>query len=211
VEEKIKLPDFDEWIKNHTPPKIKYQAAFDIETGIVKLVGPDFSIDNKKYKHTIDLEEETAKAILNGEINISNCYVDATNGKLEITEVKNLFKIDDVLHRVISKQWTEEKNHDIYITFDKKLKEIKIELSEELGGTKKENKNFVKRKLFWDGDTILTFLITNYNDPHITHNILEAKVSDLQKNPKVFSNVDCPEQFSVYTRRLFKKYVIEEK
>lgn len=211
MEGKIEVPDFDEWIKNHKPPEIKYQAAFDVETGSVKLVGPDFSIDRNKYKNTIDLDELTAKAILNGEINISNCFVDANSGDLEITEVKSLFNIDDVLHRVISKEWTQEESHDIYLTFDKKHNEIKVELSEALGGTKKENENFVKRKLFWDGETKLNFFVTNYNDPHITYQVLETKVADLQKNPKVFANVKCPEKFSIYTRRLFKKYVIEEK
>ena len=205
------LPDFDEWYKNYTPPEIVYLAAYDTETGAVLSVGPDYSIDQKRFKNIIQLENNIAEKIISGEIRMSKCFIDATSGELEITEVKNLYKIDDVVHRVIEDQWAEIEKPDIFITADSKNKKLKIELSEEFGGTRKLDEKFqpvVERKIFWDGETSLNFLITSYNDPHIIYDSIDTKLSELSDSIE-FDNVKYPDRFSVYTRRLFKNYVLE--
>ena len=88
---------------------------------------------------------------------------------------------------------------------------LTIKLTEELGGTYKLDAKFhpiTKRKIFWDGETVMQFLVTDYNDPHIIHQTVELKISELTGKTKAF-NIECPSKFSIYTRRLFKNYVIE--
>lgn len=202
------LPDFDEWLANYKPPVIKYLAGYDPESGQVKSIGPDYSITEK---HTIEVDKDIAEKIISGEIKLSKCFIDTTSGQIEITEVKNLHKIDDILHRVIDVKWADIEKPDIFITADLANKKLTVELSEEYGGTKKLDDKFqpvTKRKIFWDGETTINFLIASYNDPHLIFDYLDTKLSSL-KESVVFENVNFPEDFSVYTRRLFKNYVLE--
>jgi len=211
MEERLELPDFDEWLKNYKPPVIKYVAAFDLDSGKVLSIGPDYALKQDGFKNVIDIDSHVAEKIISGDIRISNCFVDPTMGKLEIVEVKNLSTIDDVMHRIIEKQWSEVEKPEIYLTHqgDK----LKIELSEEFGGTYKLDQKhhpIAKRKIFWDGSTVMSFLITDYNDPHKIHNILEIKIEDVVDNFKEFK-INTPQRFSIFTRRLFKNYVLEMK
>ena len=214
MEKNIKdLPDFDEWLQNYKPEPIKYLAAFESDTGKVVSVGPDHAIPNDKYPNTIAIDARQAEAIISGEIKLSKCFVDPNAGELEIVEHKDLFKIDDVLHRIVNSEWSSDEKPDVFLEYDKKSSRMTIKLSEELGGTHKLDKKFhpiVKRKMFWDGDTILSFSITEYNDPHLVHDTIEVTLSELTGKAKSVE-VNCPEKFSVYTRRLLKNYVIEEK
>jgi len=214
MEKDIKnLPDFDEWIKNYKPDPINYLAAFDSETGKVLTVGPDYSIDKEKYPNTLALDSTQAEAIISGEIKLSKCFIDPNAGELEIVEQKDLFKIDDVLHRIVNTEWSSIEKPDVFLEYDKKSSRLTVKLSEELGGTHKLDKKWhpiVKRKMFWDGETVLSFSITEYNDPHIVYDKVDVKLSDISGQAKSF-NIKCPEKFSVYTRRLLKNYVIEEK
>ena len=212
-EKRIELPDFDEWIKNYQPPVVKYLAAFDIDTGKVLAVGPDHGLPKDKYPNTISIPNETAENIISGEIRLDKCFVDPTMGELEITEVKDLHTIDDILHRIIDKKWTEIEKPDVYLTYDKSQKKLIIELSEEFGGSYKLDEKFkpiAKRKIFWDGNTKLNFLITDYNDPHVIHDIIEIQMSDLGEQPLELKDLDFPKKYSIYTRRLFKNYVMED-
>jgi hypothetical protein len=87
-------------------------------------------------------------------------------------------------------------------------------MTEEFSGTYKLDKQFqpiVQRKIYWDGETVMNFLITDYNDPNILHKMISLKISDLIAASKTFRSLDLPETFSVYTRRIFKNYVIEIK
>lgn len=204
------LPDFDTWYENYKTPTINYLAAYDIETGSVLSVAPDYALNTERFKHSVPLPPGVAESIISGEIKMRNCFIDATSGSLEITEVKNLYKIDDVLHRIIELKWAEFENPEIIVTANPKQKTMSIELSNEYGGSYVLPKPIVERKIFWDGETVLKFLITNYNDPHIVHKSIEIKLSDLN-NKFVLSDIEFPKNFSVFTRRLFKKYAMEIK
>ena len=212
MEEKmIDLPDFDEWYKNYTPAKTEYNAAFDSESGKVLSVGPNHSVNKKTFKNIINISSDVAEDIISGKIRMNKCFVDPAMGELEIVEVKDLYSIDDVLHRIIEKKWSEVEKPDIHLVYDRNKQLLTIKLSEEFGGTHKLDKKFyplTKRKIFWDGETEMNFSITDYNDPHIIHDIVKIKMSDLD-GKTVAVNLECPTKFSVYTKRLFKNYVIE--
>lgn len=213
MEEKIKdipdLPDFDEWIANWKPPIIKYLAAFDPESGKVLCIGPDYSIDKERYKSTVEIDTETAMSVIEGEIRMGSCFVDVQSGSLEITEVQNLFKIDDVLHRIVNIRWAEIDEPDVIVS--RKGDTFTIQLSEKYGGTYKltNNKPVAQRKIFWDGETILNFDICDYNDPHTSYYTASVKLEKLIGDSFQFE-CECPEDASVFTRRLFKNYVFEE-
>jgi len=206
------IVDFDEWYKNYQPIEIEYVAVFDPDSGRVISVGPLHAFQNEKNK--VMIERDIAELIIEGQIKISDCAVDPHSNTLEMIEIKNIFKIDDVLHRIISQEWTEIEKPDIYITFNSTANTLKFELTEEYSGTKKLDDKFqpvTPRKILWDGDTVLNFLVTDYNDPNILYKMISLKISDLISKSKIIKNVDVPSKFSVYTRRVFKNYVIEHK
>lgn len=203
--------DFDKWLANYKPKEVKYVAVFDPMTGSVKSVGPEHAFESETNKIFID--NEIAESIIEGKIKIGSCMIDPTANTLEIAEIKNIFKIDDVLHRIISSKYSEIEKNDLYITYDNSNKTLTIELSEEYNGTKKLSEKFQpvkKKKVIWDGDTEMDFLITDYNDPNVLFEMISVKINNLIDNSVVVKNIDY-KNFSVYTRRLFKNCVIEYK
>jgi len=187
------LIDFDEWIKTVQPIKIQYWAAYDPQSGKVLGIYPGASADNLKNK--IEIDEDIAESINNGTTSIFNCYVDLESGKLEIVEIKSLTTIDDILHRVVDNRWAKIDDPDITVAYNNNL--ISILLNEKYRKGK---------KIFWDGETEMNFFITDYNDPNILHNMFTVKLSKLiEENFSI--EIDPPKKFSVYTRRVFKKYV----
>jgi hypothetical protein len=198
--------DFDEWYANYVPPEVQYVAVFDPLTGKVLTVGPAAAFESETNKVSID--NEVAERIINADIHIEHCLVDINSNELEIAEVKTLVKIDDVLHRIALAKYTTIRNPDIYLLYESKDKTLTVTLSEEFGGTQIPETPVKQRKIVWDGDTEMDFLITEYNDPNLIFEMFSVKINDLIGKPVVIENIDY-EKFSVYTRRLFKKYVIE--
>ena len=203
-----KLIDFDQWYLNYKLPPVQFVAVFDPNTGMVLSVGPSHAFVNEKNK--IPIDDELALSIINAEVKISNCVVDINSNTVEIAEIKSVFKIDDVLHRIISKKDSELKLHDVYLKHDSKTNCLKIELSVEYGGTKKSRAGLKKRNIVWDGDTEMLFFITDYNDPNVLLETVSVKINELLGTAKIIPNINFT-KFSVYTRRIFKRYVIEYK
>lgn len=202
------IEDFDKWLAEYKPPPTKYVAVFNSITGKVTSVGPDFAFQNEEHKVYID--SELAEGIIQAEIQIEKCMIDINSGNLEIAELKTLVKLDDVLHRIISLEYTNIEKPDVYLTYNKKNKTLKIQLSEEFGGTKKHKQKSKARKFVWEGSTIMNFLITAYNDPNLIYEMYDVTINDLLGKNVVIKNIDY-ESFSVYTRRIFKNYIIEYK
>ena len=191
---------------------VTYSATFDVDSGQVTAVGP--SIAFKGVPNSISVENDIAEMIIEGKINISNCAVDVRNMTFELIEKKVVTKIDDVLHRVINKDWTEIDNPDIYITFDRNNQTLTFELTEEFGGTfvlPEKYQPVTKRKIIWDGETVLNFYITEYNDPNILYKKHNLLLKDLVDSKITYINIAMPEKFSIYTRRVLKNYVLEIK
>jgi hypothetical protein len=201
-----KIEDFDNWFSHYKLPPVKFVAVFNPDTGAVISVGPSHAF--KDQKHKISVDKEMAESIINAEIKIDNCVVDMNSNTLEVAEIKSVYKIDDVLHRVISKKDSEIKKPDIYIKYDSKLAILKIEMSTEFGGTRKARAGIKKRKIVWDGDTEMQFFITEYNDPNLLFRIVSVTINDLIGKCVLIEGINYP-MFSVYTRRLFKNYVID--
>jgi hypothetical protein len=202
------IEDFEKWIAEYRPPPTVYVAVFDPITGKVVSIGPDFAFSNEVNKVMVD--SHLAESIINAEIQIENCMIDISSGNLEIAELKTLVKLDDVLHRIISTEYSVVTTPDVYLTYTKRTKTLKIQLSQELGGTNKSNTEGTRRNFVWDGSTEMNFLITAYNDPNILYQTHAITINDLVGKTVTVKNIDF-DHFSVYTRRLFKNYVIEYK
>lgn len=202
------VEDFDKWLSEYTPASVKYVAVYDQLTGVVKSVGPDYAFTNEE--HVIEIDTETALAILTAEIQIHHCQIDIHSGNLEIAEIKTLNKLDDVLHRIHLIQYADIVKPDIYLTYTAKNQMLKVQLSTEFGGTKKYKDANKQRKFVWDGSTVMDFLITEYNDPNLIYKMFSVKINDLVGKTVSIKNISY-NNFSVYTRRLFKNYVIEYK
>ena len=191
-------------------PPVEYVATFDPNTGRVISVGPSVAFRDEVHKLVIDTE--TALSIIEGKILLSMCSVNLLEQILEVTQVRHIFRIDNLLHRVIDIKYSKFNNIDMYITNNGD--EFVFELSENHGGTRKTDIPNKKQKqtLLWNGETVLNFFVTDYNDPNVLYQNIEFPLSDLSKHKVVVKkDRNLPKDFSVYTRRLFKNYVIETK
>jgi hypothetical protein len=187
---------------------ISYSAAYDPVTYKVTRVGPSLAFKDERYK--LAIEESLALNIIEGKIRLSNCYVDLESNSLDLVEKQHIRKIDDILHRVIEKKWSKKKTSEIYLTYNKKNKLLKIELTSIYSGTKKVySRN--KRKVQWSGDTEMNFYITEYNDPHELIKNISFSLNELINKSYEIILENIPDKFSIYTKRLFKEYVIEIK
>jgi len=200
------LKDFQEWMASIPVPEVQYYAVFD-NSGAVTGIYTSHSAEN--FDNKIAIDKEIAESVFEGKTTLHSYIVDLTSSNLEFIEIKALTKIDDVLHRVVNRQWSTEIDNDIFLTYNRKDKCLIIELSSKYNGSKLVE-NVQPKKIHWAGTTELSFLLSHYNDPNWLIDIVSVKLDELIKNKKIINNVQLPIDFSVYTRRLFKNYVVEE-
>jgi len=197
-------------IQNAEAEKIQYKARFDPDSFKIVKVGPSISFNDDV--NIVDLDEELAERILNGEIKIHNCYLDIDSGGVDIVETQSLTKIDDVLHRIPSKKWCEHEDADVFVCHNTVTSSLKIQLGKQWGGNyvDLESTNQPKsRKIHWSGDTEMDFLVTEYNDPNIIFDKFSFNIIDLVNGDMEFQITVPHDNISLYTRRLFKKYVMD--
>ena len=197
MEEKLDLPLFDEWIKTLEVPEETYFFEFDNDGNVIALhSGQTVS----GIKNKIQVDNSIALAIYESGETLRHYKVDIVSGrviKVNLSNITGLHKIDNVLHRVIDKRWSNITKPDIAIEYDK----------EELLLTFKINP--LLKTVEWQGDQDMVFLITEYNDPNILQEMISFNVNDLVKYPQRIK-VNLPKKFSIYTRRIFDKYTYED-
>jgi len=194
-----KLMDFDEWIKLPVN-QVEYFVKFNEDDGSLLGVYPSHA--SQGFNNKIKIDEEVADSIASGEENIFSYRVDLPTKKLvKISKFSthSLIKIDDVLHRVIDKKWSTITDPDVMISYNKENKSLTFSMSD------KYSKNII-----WDGETEMIFLVTDYNDPNVLLHMLSIRAGDITEITKSFT-LDLPNRFSVYTRRIFDKYIFETK
>lgn len=190
------LMDFDEWIQLPVNQTVEYYATFKDDGSLIG-VYPSHTVETVINK--IKIDDEIATAISNGTENLFSYKVDVPTQKLlKINKfsMHNLIKIDDVLHRIIDKKWSNIDDPDITIAYNG-------------SGILTFSMNLrYANNVIWDGDTVMIFLITEYNDPNALIEMISIRAGDITENAKSF-NVLLPKKFSIYTRRIFDKYVFE--
>jgi hypothetical protein len=201
------LKDFDTWIETLPPITIEYYVIFDPTTGKITGIYPDHAATEIKNKILIDTA--TAESVFEGKISLNSYMIDLTSDNLEFIEIQTLRKIDDVLHRVIDKQWTTEIDNDVFLTYDRIKSTFTVELAKKYNGTRIVE-GVQSKKVHWTGSTEMLFLLTAYNDPNHLNYSISVTLDELIEKKKIIDNIILPKKFSVYTRRLFKNYIIEE-
>jgi hypothetical protein len=157
----------------------------------------------------ISIDREIAESVFEGKTTLNSYVVDLTSANLEFIEIQMLTKIDDVLHRVIDKRWTDVIDNDVFLTYNKTVNCLTIELAKKYNGTR-EVAGVQSKKVHWTGSTEMLFLLTNYNDPNYLIRSISITLDQLVDQKKIIADLVLPDKFSVYTRRLFKNYIIEE-
>jgi hypothetical protein len=197
MEEKLDLAPFDEWIKTLEVPVETYFFEFDADGNVIAL-HPGPNIDHIKNKIQVDLD--VAIGIYERGETLRHYKVDITSGrviKVNLASITGLNKIDDVLHRVIDKKWSNITKPDIAIVYDRANSLLTFKI------------NPLLKTVEWHGDQDMIFLITEYNDPNVLQAMVSFNVNELVKYPQRI-NIDLSTKFSIYTRRIFDKYTFEE-
>jgi hypothetical protein len=189
--------DFDTWIKNYVPQEIEFYAIYDPESYQVIGIYPEVAAVEKPYK--IKIDKELAEDIQNGIIKMNYCFIDVEAQELQIIEQNGIRKIDDIIHRIVENKFSNISKPDIIVTYNHSTHDITFEMS----------KTLRSRKIKWPDGTIMQFLITSYNDPHIVFQTLTINLEDLHQQDQKISYTGTNNKFSVYTRRLFKNYIFE--
>lgn len=189
--------DFDEWLKTYIPAEPKYYAIYDIDTGELTGVYPEHSSTDLENK--IEVEKEFAELIFEGKIPLASFYVDLSSETLEIVQIRSLRKIDDILHRIVDERYSEIFDPDITVEYYLKRKKIGFRLREKLR----------EKKIKWSGETELKFIISSYNDPHKIYQVINFSLNDIYEKDLDFSYIGIDENFSVFTIRVFKKYILK--
>jgi len=193
------LMDFDEWIRLPVNQTIEYYVTFKDDGSLIG-VYPSHAVNDVRNK--IKIDEDIATAIASGVENLFSYKVDVPTQKLlKINKfsMHNLIKIDDVLHRIIDKKWSNIDSPDITVQYDTSTSMLNFSMDQKYSNN-----------IIWDGDTVMIFLITEYNDPNSLLEMINIRAGDITENTKSF-NVELPKKFSIYTRRIFDKYVFEVK
>jgi len=191
------LKDFEDWMKTLVIEEVRYYAVFDPSSGKILGIYPDHSTPDLANK--VEIDQEIAQSILEGATTLESYVIDIDSGHLEIIELKSLTKIDDVLHRIIDEKWSNVVDADVRLLSDRKNRTLTIELSE---------KFYKTRKIYWNGNTEMCFLFTDYNDPNGLYETVSLTIDTLFNKRSIDLKLDLPEEFSVYTRRIFKNYII---
>jgi len=191
------LMDFDEWIKLPVNQTIEYYATFKDDGALIGVYPSHAVLD---LTNKIKIDDEIAVAISTGVENLFSYRVDVPTKKLvklNKFSTHSLIKIDDILHRVIDKKWSNIQDPDIIISHNIAHNTLTFSMS-----------NKYSNNIIWDGATEMIFLVTDYNDPNVLIHMLSIRAGDITENTKSFA-LDLPNRFSVYTRRIFDKYIFE--
>lgn len=195
MEEITGIP-FDEFLKTVKIPEETYWFEFDAVGNVISL-HPGHVVEAITNK--IQIDKSIVDEIYNNKSTLKNFKVDISSGqliRLTLESITGLTKIDDVLHRIIDKQWTRISKPDISVEYSKEEKLLTFKI------------NPLLKTLEWQGDQDMIFLITDYNNPNALREMISFNVNELVAYPHRI-NVDLPEKFSIYTRRLFDKYTFE--
>ena len=197
MEEKLDLAPFDEWIKTLEVPKETYFFEFDANGNVIAL-HPGPAVDHIKNKIQVDLD--VALGIYERGETLRHYKVDVISGrviKVNLASITGLTKIDDVLHRVVDKKWSNVLKPDVSIEYSREDALLTFKI------------NPLLKTIEWQGDQDMVFLITEYNDPNVLREMINFNVNELVKYPQRFT-LALPEKFSIYTRRIFDKYTYED-
>jgi hypothetical protein len=189
------ITDFDKWLQTFISEPIEYYAIYNPQTAEVIGIYPKNSAKDIEHKVLIDLD--LAESILEGKVSLRSCFVDEIDDVLQVVQTQSVRTIDDILHRIVSKEFATFDEPDLCVTFNSELNTISLSLVEKLK----------RKKIRWDNSASLKFLITEYNDPHKVIQVITTTLEDLYITDQTYQYIGIDKTFSVFTSRIFKKYI----
>jgi hypothetical protein len=189
------IENFDDWVNTVASAPIEYYAIYNSETGEVTGIYPGHAANNKQNK--VLITQDFAEDVFAGIVSLHSCFVDDNEGELQVVQTQSVKKIDDILHRVISQEFTENKEADLYIHYYSTDNILMLSLDEKI-------KN---KKIKFNNDTELKFFITEYNDPYKIIQLVSTTLNNLYKESQKFYYTGTTKKFSVFTSRIFKNYI----
>ena len=196
--EEINSSGFDEWIKTVKIEEEEEEFFFSYDAdGLVTGLHPKLGAIHFDKKIKVDID--TAHNIIEGKEHLRTFRVNTVTKelvKMSSFLTSSLTRIDDILHRIIDKKWATFDEPDVTVRYIIDEAKLVFSLSPKHKG------------VIWDGDVEMHFLITGYNDPNDLKGMLMFHVGDLVDHDKEF-NLEIYGKFSVYTRRMFEKYIFE--
>jgi predicted P-loop ATPase/GTPase len=190
------LMDFDEWIKTVEIVEEEYFAEYD-DAGNIVAIFCNHGYHNETVKR-IKIDSDIAMSFHEGTEHIHHYKINVLTKELTkldpLSSQRMLVTIDDVLHRIIDENWSDIEDPDITVVYNNEEKQLEFSINNCYNG------------LILSGDTEMTFHVTEYNDPNIMKQIVTFRVGDLLEGSKIFKT-EVDGKFSVYTRRIFEKYV----
>ena len=187
---------FDEWLTSYTPTETRYYAIFDKKTGVVYAVYPDHSC--AKIENKLLLDRDIADLLIEGTQPLNNFFIDVNKKTPKLFQKQSFKKLDNILYRIPDSKYLPFKRR----TYDVTIKATKNDLRFSLAA------RYKKRTIKFDGDTVLQFLITDYNDVHKIHKVINFTIDELVASPKrIDFSFDL--RYSIYTNRIFDTYIIK--
>jgi len=170
----------------------EYYLVYDADGTVLSLT-TDSSENNK-----IKISTETARLILDGRELLSSYVVDIIQQKVSKKKVVDITRIDDVVHRIIGKEWYQNQELDIELFYHTATGEMEFTLNSKHYDT------------LWSGNTQMLFTITDYNDPNTIRKMITVNIEDLINKSVKVQIEHSEKKFSVYTRRIFDRYAITD-
>lgn len=188
--------DFDKWLESQVVVDPEYVLGYNSDGSVVGVYPRGTPVDFE----TVEIDREAAELIFEGKDSILSYRVDPVSKKVIKTNKLQMWgieKIDDVLHRIIDKKWSNIENYDVSISYQREAESLIFEMHEKYNGVN------------WEGETEIIFLVTEYNDPNELKYMISMRVGDIS-NEKVIKKIKLPKKFSIYTRRAFENYIFQE-
>lgn len=189
--------DFDKWLAGQTIVDPAYVVGYLKDGSVVGI----YPADNPPTDYdTVSIDRDQAEAVLDGKDNLLSFRVDIPTKKLvKINKFQTwgVEKIDDVLHRIVDKKWSNIEDHDVCVSYDRINETLMFEMNSKYNG------------INWEGETEMIFLLTEYNDPNLLRSMISIRVGDISGD-SVSKKIKLPNRFSIYTRRVFQHYIFQE-
>ena len=191
------ITDFDKWLQTIVVEPIEYYAIYNPQTA--KIIGIYPKNSAKEIKHKVLIDLDLAESIFEGKVSLNSCFVDEVDNELQVVQTQSIRTIDDILHRVVSKEFATFDEADLCITFNFESNTITLSLNEKLK----------RKKIRWDNHALLRFIVTEYNDPHKVIQVITTTLENLYITDQTFEYIGTDKNFSVFTSRIFKNYIFE--
>jgi len=201
------LENFDEWLANFEYVEPEYAAKYNTTTGTFISIGPASAFEGEP--NVIPIKKELLIDIDDGKVKMHQCVVDPFTQKINIISKTRSAEKELILYQIPVVRFGGAEISEVYLTYNKLTKVLDIELSQIYKGTKRFFEQDQQRSLYIKPTTEINFFVCDKNDPHVIHKLIRFPIQEIVGNKKSIVIDNLPDKFSIYTKKVFKKYLLE--